>query len=114
MGIVLISEDQACFWKIAYDEDFAAYSPGIQFVLAFSKHQSAQADIALTDSCAIPNHPMIDRLWPERQNMVDMLIALTPRHNGAFNRAYARAIMVQSMRRIAKKAYYRLMGRKVS
>ena len=114
MGIVLISEDQACFWKIAYDEDFASYSPGIQFVLAFSKHQTAQADIALTDSCAIPNHPMIDRLWPERQNMVDLMIALTPRHNGAFNRAYARAIMVHSMREIAKKAYYRLMGRKVS
>ncbi|NDA47581.1 MAG: GNAT family N-acetyltransferase, partial [Alphaproteobacteria bacterium] len=114
MGIVLISEDQACFWKIAYDEDFAAYSPGIQFVLAFSKHQTAQADIAHTDSCAIPNHPMIDRLWPERQNMVDLMIALAPRHNRAFTRAYARAIMVQSMREIAKKAYYRLMGRKVS
>ena len=33
MGIVLRSRDRAFFWKIAYDEAFAAQSPGVQLAL---------------------------------------------------------------------------------
>lgn len=111
MGIVLTSEDQACFWKIAYDEAYAAFSPGIQFVLAFSRHQMTQPDISMTDSCAIPNHPMIDRVWPERQTMIDVMFSLRSENSLTFNLALKREHMRRSMRAMAKKAYYRLLGK---
>ena len=114
MGIVLTSEDQACFWKIAYDEAYAAYSPGIQFVLAFSRHQMTQTNIRMTDSCAIPNHPMIDRIWPERQTMVDVMFSLNSGNNLTFGLAFKREQMRRSMRAMAKTAYYRLLGKKAS
>jgi len=31
-----------------------------------------------TDSCAAPNHPMIDRVWRERLPLADRLIAVRP------------------------------------
>jgi hypothetical protein len=41
MGIVLRSRDRAFFWKIAYDEAFAAQSPGVQLALETTQIQQA-------------------------------------------------------------------------
>ena len=41
MGIVLRSRDRAFFWKIAYDEAFAAQSPGVQLALETTQIQEA-------------------------------------------------------------------------
>ncbi|MBS7705999.1 GNAT family N-acetyltransferase [Chelatococcus asaccharovorans] len=73
-GIVLRSGSEAFFWKIAYDEAFARFSPGVQLTLALSHAQLDDRTIAYTDSCAIANHPMIDHLWRERLSIVDMLV----------------------------------------
>jgi hypothetical protein len=34
--------------------------------------------VAFADSCATPDHPMIDHLWRERIAVADMMIALRP------------------------------------
>ncbi|MBS7697108.1 MULTISPECIES: GNAT family N-acetyltransferase [unclassified Chelatococcus] len=73
-GIVLRSGDEAFFWKIAYDEAFARFSPGVQLTLALSHAQLDDRTIAYTDSCAIANHPMIDHLWRERLTIADILV----------------------------------------
>ena len=73
-GIVLRSGNEAFFWKIAYDEAFARFSPGVQLTLALSHVQLDDRTIAYTDSCAIANHPMIDHLWRERLSIADMLV----------------------------------------
>jgi CelD/BcsL family acetyltransferase involved in cellulose biosynthesis len=77
MGIVLRSGDRAFFWKIAYDETQAARSPGVLFTQDLTRRQIADAGIAMTDSCARPNHPMINRLWPGRLTLADVAIPLT-------------------------------------
>jgi hypothetical protein len=63
---------------MAYAEDLARLSPGVQFVTELTAAQHANAEIRLTDSCAIPNHPMIDRLWPDRRPIADMVLGLRP------------------------------------
>jgi CelD/BcsL family acetyltransferase involved in cellulose biosynthesis len=77
-GIVLRSGADAFFWKIAYDEDFARFSPGVQLTLALSHAQLDDRTIAYTDSCAIANHPMIDHLWLGRLAVTDVLVGTRP------------------------------------
>jgi CelD/BcsL family acetyltransferase involved in cellulose biosynthesis len=78
MGIVLSVNDRAYFWKTAFDESYASLSPGVQFATELTRAQLAMSSVALTDSCAIENHPMIDKLWPERMAVTDLVIAVTP------------------------------------
>jgi CelD/BcsL family acetyltransferase involved in cellulose biosynthesis len=74
-AIALRSGDTAWFWKIAYDEEFARYSPGVQMTLDLSEALLADPAIARVDSCATEGHPMIDHLWRERLELSDFLIA---------------------------------------
>jgi CelD/BcsL family acetyltransferase involved in cellulose biosynthesis len=76
MGIVLKSRDRAFFWKIAYDEAFAAQSPGVQLALEVTRVQQSDASCGLTDSCTLPGNPMIDRLWHDRLPIVDLALPL--------------------------------------
>jgi hypothetical protein len=75
IGLMLRSGDRAFYWKTAYDETYADYSPGVQLTLELSRAQQRDATIAATDSCAIEGHPMIDRLWTARLALVDCVIA---------------------------------------
>lgn len=86
MAIVLRSGDRAYFWKTAYDETLASRSPGKQLALALTERQAADATVALTDSCAVQGHPMIDRLWPERMTVGDVLVASPDLTADAFER----------------------------
>ncbi len=78
MGIVLTFGDRAHFWKTTFDETLAALSPGVHFTTELTDTQLADAGVALTDSCAVPDHPMIDRIWPDRMDVADLAIALKP------------------------------------
>ena len=79
VGIVLFSGENAFFWKIAYDEALSAYSPGVHLTIELTHRLAAESGVRLIDSCAIPDHPMIDRLWPDRMQVADLLIGA---HNG--------------------------------
>ncbi len=83
MGIVLRSLDRAFFWKIAYDEAFASQSPGVQLALEVTRNQQADATCSMTDSCAIADNPMIDRLWHDRLPIADIALPLYPAANEA-------------------------------
>ena len=57
-------------YKIAFDESFARYSPGILVEMdnlhAMLGDGTQPRTLDWMDSCAAPDHPMIDRLWTER------------------------------------------------
>lgn len=63
-------------FKTAFDEDYARFSPGVLL-------QQANLDllddptIAWVDSCAAPDHPMIDSVWRERRALVWVNAALS-------------------------------------
>jgi CelD/BcsL family acetyltransferase involved in cellulose biosynthesis len=77
-AITLRSGDAAWFWKIAYDERFARYSPGVLVALAVTENLLDDAELASADSCAPAEHPMIDHIWRERLPLCDLIVALRP------------------------------------
>jgi CelD/BcsL family acetyltransferase involved in cellulose biosynthesis len=71
-------------FKIAHDERYAKYSPGVLLEL-YNMEQLASACPGVTwmDSCAKPQHFMINRLWTERRVLANHVLA-SGRIAGAF------------------------------
>ena len=76
MGLVLTSGRFAYFWKTTFEEDFASLSPGVQFTMDLAEVQLGETGTILTDSCARPDHPMIDKLWPHRMQILTIAIPI--------------------------------------
>lgn len=64
-------------FKIAFDETLARFSPGVLLELELTRRACEQG-FAFVDSCANPDHPMIDHLWRERRAMRDINVATAP------------------------------------
>jgi CelD/BcsL family acetyltransferase involved in cellulose biosynthesis len=77
-------------FKIAFDEEYARFSPGVLVQIENLKLLE-RADIAWTDSCAVENHPMINSLWTERRSIVRVTVPLAGRRRRALY-AGARAL----------------------
>ena len=75
-GLVLKAGTRAFYWKTAYDEAFAEASPGVQLTLAHSRHLAQTPGLALVDSCANEDHPMIGRVWGDGLAFEDLAVAL--------------------------------------
>ncbi len=71
----IVEGGQAWLGKISYDESFSKYSPGVQIILDCTEAFFNEPNIKLIDSSAIPNHPMIDRIWRDRIKMVNVFVA---------------------------------------
>jgi CelD/BcsL family acetyltransferase involved in cellulose biosynthesis len=76
--VLLDGRGGAWFWKTAYDEDFAAMSPGVLLTMDMTDRMLKDSGVSKVDSCAVPNHPMIDHLWRGRLRIVDAMIGLNP------------------------------------
>lgn len=63
----LLAGDTIFCLKIAYDETWSAYSPGIMLESDTLDHFHNESDAGFMDSCADPNNAMINRLWPDRR-----------------------------------------------
>jgi CelD/BcsL family acetyltransferase involved in cellulose biosynthesis len=75
-AIVLRHLDRAFYFKLGVDEDFAKFSPGVQLTLEVTRYLCADAAIAMVDSMAAPDHPMINPIWRGRLAIGDVLIPL--------------------------------------
>ncbi|MCA1750020.1 MAG: GNAT family N-acetyltransferase [Parasphingopyxis sp.] len=67
-------------FKIAFDEDYARYSPGV-LIQRYNLRILDNPAIAWMDSCAAEDHPMIDGLWSERREIVRVTLPLGGRWN---------------------------------
>jgi hypothetical protein len=64
------SGDGAFMFKIAFDESFARYSPGMLLELFnMNALESTPGDLNWVDSCAKSDHFMIERLWVHRRTL---------------------------------------------
>jgi hypothetical protein len=61
-------------FKIAFDEEYARYSPGVLLEWENIRRLHAQSKVKWMDSCADPSHPMFDRLWADRRTIQDVVI----------------------------------------
>lgn len=112
IGLVFLTRDHAAFWKIAFDERYAAYSPGAQLTMAIARTFAQDPSINLVDSCAIPDHPMIDHLWVDRREMIDLFVGAGDVR--LFQRAVRTAQARRGLRRAVKSAFLTLTGRRSS
>ena len=74
--VVFIVSGEAYTWKTAYDELYAKYSPGKLLMENLTEWHLDDANIIRTDSCAVPDHPIMSRFWRERHQMGTIVIGL--------------------------------------
>lgn len=91
-------------FKIAYDEAYARFSPGVLIQLD-NLAILGRDEIAWMDSCAAENHNMIDHLWGERRSIVRVSVPLSGWRRGAIYRG-CRALetTAAAARRLAQRA----------
>jgi CelD/BcsL family acetyltransferase involved in cellulose biosynthesis len=77
-AVVLRHQDRAFYFKLGVDERFAKFSPGVQLTLDLTRHLCADPAIAMADSTASADHPMINPIWRGRLAIGDVLIPLRP------------------------------------
>lgn len=82
MLATLIAPPGAFSYKTAFDERFARFSPGVLLQLE-NLALLERPGIRWADSCAAPDHPMIDSLWRERRAIGRVSVAI----GGAARRA---------------------------
>jgi CelD/BcsL family acetyltransferase involved in cellulose biosynthesis len=70
---LLAGETVFCF-KIAYDDRFGRYSPGVQLEREMVDVFHDRGELMSMDSCADPDNEMINRLWPDRRAITSVLV----------------------------------------
>ena len=76
MKLNFLAADGGFAFKIAFDEEWGKYSPGVLLELENVRRVHARADVRWMDSCADPHHPMANRLWSGRRVYEDFFCAL--------------------------------------
>lgn len=100
--VVFIEGGVAYTWKTAYDERYAAYSPGTLLMMEVTRQHLDDPNIAMTDSCAVPDHPVMSRLWSERKPVGTIVLGLTPGLDRAAQHAASQLHLYRETRNIAR------------
>lgn len=69
-----LAKDGAFAFKIAYNEEYAQFSPGMLLEIENIRRVHATESIHWMDSCAAPGHFMINRLWTERRTVQTIVV----------------------------------------
>lgn len=110
MMFAIVHGRQAWLGKIAYDEDFARFSPGALLILDATEGLMAEPDLSLIDSCAIPGHPLIDHMWRDRVKMADVLVSSAGTSETAFKAMVLAETARCRVRETARDAWYAMKG----
>lgn len=94
-------------FKIAFDEEYSRYSPGVLLMLKLIGEVLRDERTAWADSCAIPGHPMIDHIWAERREMRSVLVAgSSPLAGPALRYAAAATKLAEKLRAALRERYH--------
>lgn len=108
--IVFVASGEAWTWKTAYDETYARYSPGKLLVDRLTEWHLDDPNILRTDSCAVPDHPVMSRMWTEREKMGTMVIGLDPRHDRDVRQVATQLHIYRNTRNIARLLREKIRG----
>jgi CelD/BcsL family acetyltransferase involved in cellulose biosynthesis len=110
-AIVLRHLAHAFYFKLGVDEGFAKFSPGVQLTLDVTRHLCADPAIAMVDSMAAPDHPMINPIWRGRLAIGDVLIPLR-RNDPVVALIHAAMMLRQRIREPMRRAVHLIRKRK--
>jgi CelD/BcsL family acetyltransferase involved in cellulose biosynthesis len=71
----LLAGDAVFFFKIAFDESFLHFRPGLQLEVRMLELFRDRMDQSWMDSCAAPRSPLFEHLWPERREIGSYVLA---------------------------------------
>jgi hypothetical protein len=108
--IVLIMNGEAYTWKTAFNEDYGRYSPGKLLTAQLTDWHLDDANIVRTDSCATADHPIMSRLWQERETMGTLIIGLKPNSDREVRQVGTQLHLYQNTRSVAKKIRDKIMS----
>jgi hypothetical protein len=108
--IVFVEAGMAYTWKTAYDEAHAAFSPGTLLMIEVTKQHLDDPNIEATDSCAVPDHPVMSRLWSERRKMGTVVIGMVPTADRLVRQAASQLHLHRETRNMARILRNRLKG----
>ncbi|QPC85642.1 GNAT family N-acetyltransferase [Mesorhizobium sp. NBSH29] len=100
--IVFLENGIAYTWKTAYDERYAAFSPGALLMIEVTHNHLDDPNIMATDSCAVHDHPVLSRLWTERKPIGTMVLGLTPDADRAARQAASQLHLYSETRNMAR------------
>lgn len=108
--IVLMMNGEAYTWKTAYDEAYARFSPGKLLVAQLTEWHLDDANIIRTDSCGVPDHPIMSRLWTERETMGTLVIGLRPNSDRDVRQVTTQLHLYQNTRNVARLLRQKIMS----
>jgi len=108
--IVLIMNGEAYTWKTAFNEELSRFSPGKLLVAQLTDWHLDDANIVRTDSCAIPDHPIMSRLWKEREAMGTLIIGLKENSDREVRQVGTQLHLYQNTRNVAKMIRQKIMS----
>ncbi|WP_411037405.1 GNAT family N-acetyltransferase [Shinella sp. BYT-45] len=100
--VVFLAGGEAYTWKTAYDEDYAKYSPGKLLVAELTEWHLDDANIARSDSCAVPDHPVMSRFWEEREDMGTLVIGLQQNRDRDVRQVATQLHLYRNTRNVAR------------
>ncbi|MBZ9769814.1 GNAT family N-acetyltransferase [Mesorhizobium sp. CA6] len=100
--VVFVEAGVAYTWKTAYDETLSAYSPGTLLMIEVTRQHLDDPNIVMTDSCAVPDHPVMSRLLSERKPMGTLVIGLTPDADRLARQAASQLHLYRETRNMAR------------
>jgi hypothetical protein len=100
--IVFMMAGEAYTWKTAYDEQYAKYSPGKLLLAELTEWHLDDANIVRSDSCAVPDHPVMSRFWEEREDMGTLVIGLAQNRDRDVRQVAAQLHLYRNTRNMAR------------
>ncbi|TIT94760.1 MAG: GNAT family N-acetyltransferase, partial [Mesorhizobium sp.] len=85
-----------------YDETLSAYSPGTLLMIEVTRQNLEDPNIVVTDSCAVPDHPVMSRLWTERKPMGTLVLGLSPDADRLARQAASQLHLYRETRNMAR------------
>lgn len=70
----LLSEPGSFAFRIAFDEEYSEFSPGVLLELENIRQLHARPEIRWMDSCADPDNSMLNHLWLDRRTIPTIVV----------------------------------------
>ncbi len=108
--VVFVMAGEAYTWKTAYDEAYSRYSPGKLLMMKLTEWHLDDANIMRTDSCAVPDHPIMSRFWEEREDMGTLVIGLRSNIDRDTRQAASQLHFYRNTRNVARLLRQKIMA----
>lgn len=108
--VAFVDRGEAYAWKSAYDEAFSKASPGQQLVAEATRSLVADPAVKRADSCAMPDHFVMNRFWKDRIAIATLVIGLDKDSGKAVASAAKGLVAARRSRNLVRLTREKLMG----